>query len=269
MDRVLRLSQLWSWLPAFRAVAETEHLPTAARAMGLTPSALSRSVAQLEAAVETKLFARAGRRLQLEPAGRELLAAVRDAMRRVDDGLGRLGGEQSTLLRIAGDAAWIGVVVPPIAVGFEIEHASSDATWRDALQRGSIDLAVVESVTPSDDILIDRLGTVHHAVYGAGDRFASCTSRDEAWPSHVARVVALRSAHLGMLVETCRSGTLRAVLPVAIGDAHGLRANPAPRLPSANLYLVRRIPLATSPIEALIPALLARARETLQRRPKA
>src|SRR5262245_24932867 len=33
MDRAARLTELWSWLPAFRAVAETQHLPTAAAAL--------------------------------------------------------------------------------------------------------------------------------------------------------------------------------------------------------------------------------------------
>ncbi len=269
MDRALRLSQLWSWLPAFRAVAETEHLPTAARAMGLTPSALSRSVSQLEAAVEIKLFTRSGRRLQLSSAGHELLTAVRDAMRRVDDGLARVGSQHPTVIRVAGDGAWIGIVVAPIAAGFEIDHVSITSSLRDDLHRGSIDLAVVESVTPSDDLLIDRLGTVPQAVYGAGDSFASCTSRDEAWPSQVSRVVALRSPNLGLIIDACRVGTLRAVLPVAIADAHRLPAHPTPRLPSANLYLARRKPLGSSAIEGLIPGIIARAREVLRRRSSA
>jgi DNA-binding transcriptional LysR family regulator len=266
MDRALRLSQLWSWLPAFRAVAETEHLPTAARAMGLTPSALSRSVAQLEAAVDTKLFARTGRRLQLEPAGRELLAAIRDAMRRVDDSLGRLGSQHPRSLRVTGEGAWIGVVVSPILAGFELEHVEVESSLPDGLQRGSIDLAIVETATTSDDILIDRLGTVSQAVYGTGDLFASCTSRDEAWPSHVPRAVALRTPHLAVIVDACRIGGMRAVLPVAIADAHQLRAHAAPRLPPASLYLVRRKPLGTSAVEALIPAIVARGREVLRRR---
>ena len=31
VDRAIRLSNLWNWLPAFRIVAETQHLPTAAK----------------------------------------------------------------------------------------------------------------------------------------------------------------------------------------------------------------------------------------------
>ena len=37
MERVVRLDSFWSWLPAFRVVAETAHLPTAARTLGVGP----------------------------------------------------------------------------------------------------------------------------------------------------------------------------------------------------------------------------------------
>ena len=30
MDRFRAIAQIWNWLPGFRAVAETEHLPSAA-----------------------------------------------------------------------------------------------------------------------------------------------------------------------------------------------------------------------------------------------
>ena len=62
VQRAVRVSQLWSWLPAFRTVAETEHLPTAARMLELSPSALSRSVKQLEDSLGRPLFTREGRR---------------------------------------------------------------------------------------------------------------------------------------------------------------------------------------------------------------
>jgi len=266
MDRAARVAQLWSWLPAFRAVAETEHLPTAARTMGLTPSALSRSVTQLEAAVGCPLFSRVGRRLQLAPAGGELLAAVRDAMRRVDDGLARLADERPTGIRVAGDGAWLGVVWPPVDA--EIEHVDVDlARLRDGLVRGTIDLAIVEAATPVDGLVIERLGSVAQAVVGdPRARFASCTSRDEAWPSEHARTIGLRSPHLDVIVDACRAGTARAVLPVAIARAHDLATHATPRLHAARLYLVRRVPLGTSPVEAVVPAIRDRASAVLSQR---
>ena len=83
MERARSVAQLWDWLPAFRAVAETQHLPTAARAMGVSPSALSRAVGLLEDAVGHPLFERVGRRIVLNEQGARFLGAVRDAMRGV------------------------------------------------------------------------------------------------------------------------------------------------------------------------------------------
>ena len=40
-DPLLRIQRLWNWLPAFRAVAETEHLPTAAQRIGVSASAFN------------------------------------------------------------------------------------------------------------------------------------------------------------------------------------------------------------------------------------
>ncbi|MEM9692438.1 MAG: LysR family transcriptional regulator, partial [Myxococcota bacterium] len=87
-----RIGQVWAWLPAFRAVAETQHLPTAAREFHLSVSALSRAVKSLEEQLERPLFIREGRSLTLSPAGRVLLGAVRDAMRRIDEGLTSIDG---------------------------------------------------------------------------------------------------------------------------------------------------------------------------------
>src|SRR5688500_10075226 len=87
MEHLRRLYRVWNWLPAFRAVAETEHLPTASDMLHVTPSALSRSIKQLEEELGQPLFRRVGRRLELSPAGEELLHALRDSMSRLDRGL--------------------------------------------------------------------------------------------------------------------------------------------------------------------------------------
>lgn len=83
-----RLSALWAWLPAFRATAEAGSLAGAARLLGASPPALSRTLRLLEAEVGEPLFVRAGgSALRLNDAGTRLFAQVRAAMRLVDDGL--------------------------------------------------------------------------------------------------------------------------------------------------------------------------------------
>ena len=91
MERLRRLCEFWNWLPAFRAVAETSHLPSASEEFGVSASALSRAIHLLEKNLGIELFQRQGRGLQLNEAGEQFLAVVRDAMRLVDDGLSTIG----------------------------------------------------------------------------------------------------------------------------------------------------------------------------------
>src|SRR5579871_848755 len=97
-----RVNALWNWLPAFRAVAEREHVQGAARDLHVTASSLSRAIRLVEDSVGKELFARVGRNLRLTEDGHELLAAVRDAMRRIDDGIARVTASEFTgSLRVA------------------------------------------------------------------------------------------------------------------------------------------------------------------------
>ena len=144
MDRFQRIAEFWQWLPAFRAAAESEHLPTAARVLCVTPSALSRAIRQLENALGRPLFERTGGRLTLTPDGADLLSSVRDAMRRVDDALVLADGDAMRgSLRIAASGT--------VASAF-LERALNDLL--DAHDGLSAQLAV----TPPDDVP-DRLRT--------------------------------------------------------------------------------------------------------------
>ena len=94
MEHLRIIAEFWNWLPAFRAIGETSHLPSAAAAVHLSPSALSRSLKQLEHSLGRKLFRRANRRLELTPEGEEFLTSLRDAMRVVHEASLRVQGTQ-------------------------------------------------------------------------------------------------------------------------------------------------------------------------------
>jgi DNA-binding transcriptional LysR family regulator len=271
MDRAQRLTGIWSWLPAFRVVAETEHLPTAARAMHVSASSLSRSVSLLEGAIGRPLFARTGRRIQLNPAGAVLLAAVRDAMRRIDDATSE-GAPR--LVRITGHAAWIGLLAAPAAAarGLELEDvAVAPPAIRAALLRGEIDLAITETAAvaaaASPELSIERLGPVHRALYRAPDHrpraHAICTDGTDAWPPDLPRTVVLRAPRLDAVLELCAAGSALAVLPRALARPRGLRALRAPVQPPSQLYLVSRVPLGDSPLAPLCADIRDHARRAL------
>src|SRR5262249_42151462 len=75
------------WLPAFRAVAETEHLPTAARRLNMTVAELAQSIRLLEEAVGHALFTSVDRRLLLTPDGCRPLGAIQTAQRALARGV--------------------------------------------------------------------------------------------------------------------------------------------------------------------------------------
>ena len=125
-ERFKATTDVWNWLPAFRAVAETEHLPTAGEMMNVTPPALSRAVRQLEEAVGRELFVRSGRTMQLNEDGRRLAIAVRMAMRTVHTALEELasarrahrGHHLAALARVAASSE--GFPAPGVAAAREL-----------------------------------------------------------------------------------------------------------------------------------------------------
>jgi len=68
----------------FVAVAERRHVTRAARALNLAQSAASHAIAALEARLDTQLFDRVGRRIELTEAGRVFLAEARAVLARAE-----------------------------------------------------------------------------------------------------------------------------------------------------------------------------------------
>ncbi|MCC7074018.1 MAG: LysR family transcriptional regulator [Deltaproteobacteria bacterium] len=252
MDRARRVHEIWSWLPAFRAVAETQHLPTAAAQLHLTPSALSRSVRLLEDALGQPLFHRVGRNLRLSDAGEAFLAAVRDAMRVVDDGMASVrGGLLEGALVVAAPDALLTLVLD-VAIGLRAAHPRLVVHVRQvpasetgpALLRGQLDVALVDSDGPHPRLTRTFLGSVTHALFvGHGHPLrgskrvttdelavhpfvALDPARDGAtdpWPAARTRTVALFVERSAIAADVCARGLHVAALPVSLGDARLFR----------------------------------------------
>lgn len=113
MNRGEVVRQIWAWLPAFRVVAETQHLSQAALRLGVTPAALSRTIAKLERTMGVRLFERVARGMLLTVEGARLADGVRDTMRRVDDVMGWLQPrtDKRELFRLAFDDTAVGVLL--------------------------------------------------------------------------------------------------------------------------------------------------------------
>lgn len=244
MDRLRRINQLWNWLPAFRAVAETEHLPSASALLGVSPSALSRTIKLVEEDVGRPLFDREGRQLRLNANGRAFLRSVRDAMRRVHDGLAEIAGDSlSGRVRVAVAGATQLLFVPRIVELLVERHPDLEPEFRPicagaeiaALMRGEIDVAFTSSAVESETTQVERLGQLRGAVFCGPSHelyerpnptrpqilessfvsVASGTSAHvgDAWPLDTKRRISVRVASLEAALEMCESGRYLASLP--------------------------------------------------------
>lgn len=262
MDRLALVARLWNWLPHFRAVAESEHLPTAAARVHVTPPALSRTVRLLEEEVGHALFHRRGGRLVLTDDGRALLEAVRIAMRAVDTAASQLGD------RPVGGPLWVAaggvsqVLVLEAVLGLRRRHPTLEPHLLtpdpervvDQLWSGDLDLAVGSFVRSAPGIRTEVLGHEPssiwcgplHPLYDRADvsldevvrwPFTAPPSEPglpstEGWPAHVPRRVAFVADRITTGVEVCAATDLLAVLPDALAATARVRLHrlPVPEL---------------------------------------
>jgi DNA-binding transcriptional LysR family regulator len=268
LERARTLRGIWDYLPAFRAVAETEHLPTAARALHVSPSALSRTIHLTEAHVGQRLFERSGRALRLNGAGHALLAAVRDAMRLVDEGLGALddAGLVGTVV-VGADADLIPWLAAPALVWLHAAHprivgelvvAEHDVTT--SLQRGAADVVVTARAAGASGVEVELLATVRWTVFTApGARRSSELVAVAGAPSpahRLARVAAVVPDAMAA-AAACAAG-LRAWLPEPLAVAHGLRRVRGQPFEMVPVHAISRKPVTShARTEAALAALRA------------
>jgi DNA-binding transcriptional LysR family regulator len=271
MDRLLRLDALWNWLPAFRAVGETQHLPSAATALHVSPSALSRSVRLLEQRLGCTLFERRSRSLLLTPKGRQFLDAVRTAMRQLDDAVEDLDQrEPRGPLRIASVTAVLVDLVAPAArwLGQRFPDLHPQLLTKvDAivprLLAGEIDVAFVHHGITLPGIHCERLALLPRSVYCSAEHplarlrtiapeqladvpFVTATAdqlgqTQDGWPAAWPRQVALQTDQLTIGFEMCLAGTMLAVLPDLLAARRGrLHRLPIEGCSALELFAIRR-----------------------------
>lgn len=264
-----RVTEVWTWLPAFRAVAELQHVQHAAKALHVTPSSLSRAIRLLEEHVGRRLFDRIGRNIRLNHDGEEVLAAATDAMRRVDDALSFVtGSELRGELRVACegdhpvDLAWraaSALMKSSADLTTCIENIDSKREVASRLHRGELDVALVTSAIADARLVSERIAEITYGIYCGkthplhGKRadlaaiskypFVAPNSDDDGpgdqWPRERRRIVALRLPTLAAAIEACEGGTYLAVIPDAAATA-SLHRLPSGEIAPSSLFAIRR-----------------------------
>jgi DNA-binding transcriptional LysR family regulator len=297
IQRALLLRTVWSWLPAFRAVAETQHLPSAAARLHVSMSALSRSIRLLEQACGRPLFSRSGRNLVLNTTGHALLTAVQSAMGSVDDALANLDADPFRgPVRVGTLGVLTNFYVLPALLALKEKHPALEpdvvqarpGEANEELARGVLDVAFYYDAIAREDLAIEPIGDCTASVY-AGRRHPLYDARRvsladvlahefsvpaigergaamDGWPVDVPRKVGLRISLLLTNVEVCRSGKLLTVLPDVVALPHcrtrEIRRLPLDLIPPTRLYAARRPnEAAKGRTETIVDAVRARVAE--------
>lgn len=278
MERLRDLAEFWNWLPAFRAVAETEHLPTASEGLGIGAPALSRSIRLLEKRLGTKLFLREGRGLQLNEEGKQLLAAARRAMAHVHEASLALRGDTfAGPVHIASSGMVTTSYLLPALLELRSTHPElvpvlSGPPPQDVvvqLRRGMLDVALTSDPIEAHGLKRVELGVETSGVYcGPGHPLYERTDVDfheiaehdfvgpaptkgrgsEGWPVDVPRQVGAVVDQMRIGLAFCASGGYLAVLPDALARSYAqgvLRRLPVELAARVSLYGIHRARLGS------------------------
>jgi len=253
MEYTKTLHDFWTWLPAFRVVAETEHLPTASERLHVSAAALSRTIRLLEDAVGEQLFERKGRNIVLSEEGKIFLRAVRTAMRNVHEGL--LSARETTYvgplhLSVPGPLVPI-VIFPVLATMRELHHdlrpylhSLPMGEIPGALLRGELDVALLALELQHADLVTEHAMDLARSVWASPthplSEHADDVSPDElarhgfvaptplgdgtvpdGWPLGAERRIDVHVAYMQTALDAVRGMGLLSILPDVVGEASG------------------------------------------------
>lgn len=183
MDRARRLEML------VRA-ADAGSFATAAKAMDVSPSAVSRGIASLEKALQAPLFNRTTRQLQLTEDGRrayERAVEILDRLSELETSVAPRTTRVSGTIRVGISAAINRHVVMPRIWSFLERHPDVRVEVRvaqdaRAMQAENIDVMLHVGEPPESRLVARRLGTGRPAAYASPDylkRFGEPQHPDE------------------------------------------------------------------------------------------
>ena len=151
-------------------MAQSGSVRAAARELGVTQPALSKSIRQLETEIDAALFLRSASGVTLTPAGNAFLPRARLVMaelQRVDEDLRALRGADGGVLRLAVAPSAGTTLVPRALREFRLQRPAAEVLVVDGLypsgvsllRSGSVDLFVgpLDATDSGRDLKIDRL----------------------------------------------------------------------------------------------------------------
>jgi DNA-binding transcriptional LysR family regulator len=274
MDQLVR--DVWNWLPTFRAIAQTEHLPSAAEQLYVSTSAVSRTLKLLEDHIGHELFNRVGRSLVLNTMGERLLRAVQDAMRDVELGLEEVMGDPfEGRVSVSAIGVLSNQIIVPALLRLKQQHPGLRPVLEnlrtieanDLLVRGQIDVAFYYETVEHPALRLEHLGETTSSIYcgqghplfeKAGEvgleevlehpfsvpMIGDSGQPMDGWPIDVDRDVGMQITLLRSNLAVCLSGQMITVLPDVTAFPYWkegrLRRLPSPELSPIHVWAGRR-----------------------------
>jgi LysR family transcriptional regulator, glycine cleavage system transcriptional activator len=150
-------------LRAFLAAGSHGSFLSAARELGVTPSAISHQVRTLEAWLQTPLFTRTARQVTLTVKGRQFLREVEAAFGKIRAGARRVRGTgKTTTLRVSALPLFTSAWLIPRLADFEARHPeitlAIETTNRVVdLERDGIDIGIRNLREPTPGLVVRKL----------------------------------------------------------------------------------------------------------------
>ncbi|MFB4394734.1 MULTISPECIES: LysR family transcriptional regulator [unclassified Pseudomonas] len=198
----------FSSLECFIRSAEVGSFAEAARRLSLTPAAVGKSVAQLEARLGVRLFQRSTRKLTLTEAGQRFLGEVSDSFRTIQHAVANLAsseGQPAGLLRVSMGTVFGRLYVVPMLGEFLRRYPAIVPDWHfdnrqvDLIGQG-FDAAIGGGFDLPLGVVARRLAPAHRVLVAAPDYLARCVPIDE--PRDLAQ-------HDGILIRSPQTGRVR------------------------------------------------------------
>ncbi|WP_311222929.1 MULTISPECIES: LysR family transcriptional regulator [unclassified Acidovorax] len=161
-------------------VAERGSLSAAARQLGVSPSAVSKTMSRLEARLGVQLLQRSTRRVQLTPEGTQLVERGKQVLADLDDAEATVAVRSAPrgLVRISASTSVGQRLLVPLVnrllathPGLRLELSFTDHVV-DLVENG-VDIAIRWGRLPSSDMVARLLGRTRQVIVGAPDYLAA------------------------------------------------------------------------------------------------
>ena len=285
----------WDLYRVFLAVAEARSYSAAGRRLGLSHATVGRKIADLEAELGVRLFAREADGYSLSQAGAQLKAEVDDmaslalrAQRSVADVEGQVRGT----VRVSTAATLAGYWLMPHMTAFHARHPLLEIefvtdAWPASVRRREADI-VIRLYGPGEENLVGRkiarAGVAFYASRAYAKTHGLPTRREEwakhtiigfagenaqselaRWAAHVTRGAPtfLRCSAMADTLRAVRSGVGIAALTCLMGDAHEdlVRISPDKLFSATDVWLLAHPDLNdTAPVRTVLDFIAERAR---------